>query len=184
MTRWSSEASYRRVAKTVNERRVVPCYNAPMLTESSSEPSPYRVTLFFGPEQVEGHASASACVFNVKKRSWKGGIQVAVEVTESQIDSARADTDFPQWMADALVEIPQGDRASMIERAQDLFVQALCWCKLELLLQAGITQENQRLVFDIWRTELREAVLQRSGFIRSYVANELDLTPRDWGRPA
>ncbi|HJT22885.1 MAG TPA: hypothetical protein VJ746_20600 [Nitrospira sp.] len=156
----------------------------PMFTESSSEPSPYRVTLFFGPEQVEGTGSTSACVFNVKKRSWKGGIQVAVEITESQIDSARAGTEFPQWIADALVEIPPDDRAALIERAQDLFVQAVCWCKLELLLQAGITQENQRLASDMWRTQVMEAVLQRADFIRSYVANELDLTRKDPGRSA
>ncbi len=151
-----------------------------MLTESS-EPSPYRVTLFFGPERVEGAGSASACVFNVKKRSWKGGIQVAVEVTETQIDSASAGTGFRRWIDDALVDLAPDDRAALIERAQDLFVQAVCRCKLELLLQAGITQENQRLAPDKWRTELMEAVLQRADFIRSHVANELDLTRKDPG---
>ena len=49
----------------------------------SSVPIPelpqYRVTLFFGPEPVKARPSRVCCVFNVKKRSWKGGVQIAVE---------------------------------------------------------------------------------------------------------
>ena len=48
----------------------------------SSDPAQYRVTFFFGPEAVEERPDHLRCVFNVKKRSWKGGVQVAVDVAE------------------------------------------------------------------------------------------------------
>jgi len=49
-----------------------------MAVERAPEPSQFRVALFVGPQPVEGKPFTSSCVFNVKKRSWKGGIQVAV----------------------------------------------------------------------------------------------------------
>ena len=39
----------------------------------------YRVTLFYGPDLAPGDHSRLHCVFNVKKRSWKAGIQVALQ---------------------------------------------------------------------------------------------------------
>jgi hypothetical protein len=58
-----------------------------MTIEHAPEFSQFRVTLFVGPQPVEGRPFTSSCVFNVKKRSWKGGIQVAVVITQSQIES-------------------------------------------------------------------------------------------------
>ena len=58
-----------------------------MAIELAPEPSQFRVTLFVGPQPVEGRSDASSCIFNVKKRSWKGGIQVAVVITQNQIDT-------------------------------------------------------------------------------------------------
>ena len=62
-----------------------------MAVTHAPEPSQFRVTLFVGPQPVEGRPFTYSCVFNVKKRSWKGGIQVSVVVTQSQIDSLSAD---------------------------------------------------------------------------------------------
>lgn len=150
-----------------------------MPPDSLPESSPYRVTLFFGPDHVTSTASTYACVFNVKKRSWKGGIQVAVEITESQIESSRAITGFGQWLADALVAVPPEDRQLQGERAGELFVQAVCWCKLDLALQTGIVQENQCLAAGAPTGNiLQETVRGRRDFITSYVMAELDLTPR------
>jgi hypothetical protein len=53
------------------------------------------------------------------------------------------------------------------------------WCKLDLLLQSGITQENQCLAADILVDELRNLAIERAGFITSYVMDELDLPPGD-----
>jgi hypothetical protein len=64
-----------------------------------------------------------------------------------------------------------------------VFIQAVCWCKLDLALQAGITQENQCLSDNPEIAEVRDAVINRKHFITSYVATELDLVLRDVTAP-
>src|SRR5437870_10975329 len=116
-----------------------------MAIELAPEPSQFRVTLFVGPQPVEGKPYAFSCIFNVKKRSWKGGIQVAVVLTQNQIDTLSTDVDFSRWLAMALVDLEDEARLSHEKRANELFTQAVCWCKLDLALQSGIVQENQSL---------------------------------------
>ena len=154
-----------------------------MAIEHAPEPSQFRVTLFVGPQPVEGRPFTFSCVFNVKKRSWKGGVQVAVVVTQSQIDRLSTDVDFPSWLALTLIDLADEDRSSHQERAHELFIEAVCRCKLDLALQSGIAQENQCLVDDIGITEIRDTVIKRTNFITSYVASELDLVPRDVTAP-
>jgi hypothetical protein len=154
-----------------------------MAVEHAPEPSQFRVTLFVGPQPVEGRPFTSSCVFNVKKRSWKGGIQVAVNISQSQIDTLSAELDFSRWIAKALDDLSAEDRVSREERAHELFIQAICWCKLDLVLQSGITQENQCLADDTWITEVRDTVIRRTNFITSYIASELDLVSRDVTAP-
>ncbi len=69
------------------------------------------------------------------------------------------------------------------DRAHELFIQAVCWCKLDLALQSGIAQENQSLEDTTWDAEIRDAVIKRTDFITSYVASELDLVLRDGTTP-
>jgi hypothetical protein len=154
-----------------------------MALEHAPEPSLFRVTLFVGPQPVKGKPFTSSCVFNVKKRSWKGGVQVAVDITQGQIDQFSADVDFPRWLALALADLADTDRVCQQERAHELFIQAVCWCKLDLALQSGITQENQCLAADTWIAEVRETVIKRTNFITSYIAAELDLAPKDATAP-
>lgn len=154
-----------------------------MAVEHAPEPSQFRVTLFVGPQQVEGRPFTCSCVFNVKKRSWKGGIQVSVVLTQRQIDSLSADIDFPRWLNLALVDLADEQRLAHQERAHELFIQAVCWCKLDLALQSGIAQENQSLEDTTWDAEIRNAVTKRTDFITSYVASELDLVLRDGTTP-
>jgi hypothetical protein len=154
-----------------------------MAIERAPEPSQFRVTLFVGPQPVEGRPFTSSCVFNVKKRSWKGGIQVAVVLTQSQIDSLSKDVDFSPWLDLALVDFADDVRLSHQRRAHELFIQAVCWCKLDLALQSGIAQENQSLEDETWNAEIRDAVIKRTNFITSYVASELDLVLRDVTAP-
>jgi hypothetical protein len=150
-----------------------------MTVTHAPEPSQFRVTLFVGPQPVKGNPFTSSCVFNVKKRSWKGGVQVAIDITQSQIDRLSTDVDFPRWLALALADLADADRVFQQERSHELFIQAVCWCKLDLALQSGITQENQCLAADTWIAEVRETVIKRTNFITSYIAAELDLAPRD-----
>ena len=148
-----------------------------MPAEPVSELSSYRVSLFFGPQRVDGESSIQACVFNVKKRSWKGGVQVAVELTDTQIASVRAASEFHRWLDETLRSAPNEERKSLEERAEELFIQALCRCKLDLLLQAGITQENQCFTADTGSAEWEASTRGHRDLITSYVAAELDLAP-------
>ena len=150
-----------------------------MAVTHAPDPSQFRVTLFVGPQPVDGKPFTYSCVFNVKKRSWKGGIQVAVVLTQSQIDRLSTDIDFPCWLTLALVDFTHDDRLAHQERAHELFIQAVCRCKLDLALQSGIAQENQCLEDDMGITEVRDAVIMRAHFITSYVASELDLVLKD-----
>jgi hypothetical protein len=154
-----------------------------MAVKHAPEPSQFRVTLFVGPQPVEGKPFTSSCVFNVKKRSWKGGIQVAVAITQSQIDVLSTDVDFSRWLALALIDLSDEERLSHQKRARELFIQAVCWCKLDLALQSGITQENQFFSDEAWIPEVRDTVIKRTNFITSYIASELDLVLRDVTAP-
>jgi hypothetical protein len=150
-----------------------------MSTDSSAESTQFRVTLFVGPQPVEGKPFTYSTVFNVKKRSWKGGVQVEVEIDQPQIDAVISATGFPHWLTEILLTVPLEDRSSYRDRGQELFIQAICWCKLDLLLQSGIMQENQCLKVDRFVEELRTSVTTRQEFITSHVASELDLLPND-----
>jgi len=150
-----------------------------MAVEHAPALSQFRVTLFVGPQPVEERPFTYSCVFNVKKRSWKGGVQVTVVLTQCHIDHLSTDIDFPRWLTQALVDLAEEDRLSHQERAHELFIQAVCWCKLDLALQAGITQENQCLSDNTGIVEVRDAIINRTNFITSYVAAELDLVLKD-----
>lgn len=150
-----------------------------MAADALSELSQFRVTLFVGPQAVQGKPFTQVTVFNVKKRSWKGGVQVAVELEQPQIDRLGAATDFPQWLEQALLTAPEEERAAYHERAQELLIQALAWCKLDLLLQSGITQKNQCLAADTFVAELDRIAPTKRDFLASHVAAELDLLPHN-----
>ena len=154
-----------------------------MTIEHAPEFSQFRVTLFVGPQPVEGRPFTSSCVFNVKKRSWKGGVQVAVVITQSQIEMLSVGMGFSRWLAQALIGLSDENCTSHQERAHELFIQAVCWCKLDLALQAGITQENQFLADETWTAEVRDTVIKRKNFVTSYIASELDLVLKDAAAP-
>ncbi len=145
----------------------------------SSVPIPqlplYRVTLFYGPEPVEPCPSRLRCVFNVKKRSWKGGIQVVVEVEESQLALARQAIGFDAWLTALLASVPRNEQEEYERRGRDLFVQSICALKLDLALEGGIQQENTCLGGEKLVRELSRSVSERVDRIRSYVSTELDL---------
>ena len=132
---------------------------------------------------MQGRPFTFSCVFNVKKRSCKGGVQVNVAIGQSQIDRLSTDVDFSSWLARALADLPDEERPSYQERAWELFIQAVCWCKLDLALQSGITQENQCLADDTWTAEVRDTVSSRTDFITSYITSELDLLSSDAPAP-
>ncbi len=147
------------------------------MQELSRDISLYRVTLFFGPEPVAGENIAQACVFNVKKRSWKAGIQVAVEIHSDQLSALRHAIQLEDRLKKNLATLDACDRSHYEERTRELFAQAVCWCKLNLRLQAGLGQENQRMGTDELTIELHQAVTDRLEWIVTYILQELDLVP-------
>lgn len=145
----------------------------------SSAPIPqnpqYRITLFFGPEPVAGHPSRATCVFNVKKRSWKGGVQVAVEMEDEQLTRARQVIGFEPWLEATLSGVVEAERSDYERRAQDLLAQAICSLKLELAIEAGLPQENQTIQAGALAGEVDRALLLQADRIKAQILAELDL---------
>lgn len=145
----------------------------------ASVPTPelpqYRVTLFFGPEPLKATPSRVCCVFNVKKRSWKGGVQIVVELEEDQLARARQTIGFEGWLNKVVDGLPEGERDDYQSRAHDLLVQGLCALKLDLAIDVGIRQENGCIAGDALVKELDQAVSDQRARIQSQILTELDL---------
>jgi len=133
--------------------------------------------LFFGPEPVEGVSDIQVCVFNVKKRSWKAGIQISVEVGHAQLDHLRQLIRLADRITEVLLPLAPGDRPPYEARVGDLFAQAVAWCKLDLCLAVGLTQEHQRIHATEFVSELDRFVVERTEYVETYILSELDLTP-------
>lgn len=146
-----------------------------MAIPPSSEPAHYRVTFFFGPEAVEHQSNRLRCVFNVKKRSWKGGVQVAVDVAQDHLTQVRERIGYPAWLGQILQDVEPDDQVDLISRADDLLVQALCTCKLNLALHRGLEQENQTIGAEAFDAELNRVIDERPGQLTDRIRLELDL---------
>jgi hypothetical protein len=145
-------------------------------SQSAPDVPPYRVTFFYGPEPVgEDRPGLLCCTFNVKKRSWKGGVQIAVEVEERQVARARDMTGFEGWLTRLLATLLDAERADYESRARDLFVQHLCRLKLDLAIEAGLQQENSRMGADAFAKELDAAAPPRKDRLLSNILAELDV---------
>ena len=146
-----------------------------MAFPSSPQTPLFRTTLFFGPEPVAGASGLVRCVFNVKKRSWKSGIQVEVRLPEEAIDRARASLGYEPWVEGLLTTVPSEEREGYRQRAGDLLAQQLCSLTLELALAGGLPQENQLLDSTHVVQELEASIPSRVGEIREWMLAELDL---------
>jgi hypothetical protein len=146
-----------------------------MTSSAIPELPPYRITLFFGPEPVNGRPACLSCVFNVKKRSWKGGIQVDVRLDETQVARARRTLGFEGWLDAALAVVSERDREVYRHRADDLLAQGLCARKLDLAIEEGLTQENQVLEEQHYVSELDDAVGRSADLLKAQILTELDL---------
>lgn len=146
-----------------------------MITESARESPAYRITLFYGPEPVGGESGPLACVFNVKKRSWKAGIQVCVEISTDQLSGLGQELHVGDRLEKCLNTLDPEERPLYQDRIVDLFAQALCWCKLDLQLKVGLTQETQRIPAHAFMTELDRAAHDREESVIAHILEELDL---------
>jgi len=145
----------------------------------TTRPSPrvplYRITLFYGPEYLEGSPQTIQCVFNVKKRSWKGGVQIVVDVDQLQFARVRGALQFDKWLEGILVQLPEDFRSESAERANDLFAQQVCLMKLQQAIQQGVRQENTTLEREVLVKELDEITTQEADQIKNQVLTELDV---------
>ena len=135
----------------------------------------FRITLFYGPEAVEGSTDSMHCVFNVKKRSWKGGVQVDVVVARNQITRLEEVIEFKPWLTNLLRPLAVGNKEDYLEKGQDLFAQLVCFHKLQLFIQEGINQENTRVPRDLLVSETAKAVQREADEIKGQIVVELDL---------
>ena len=135
----------------------------------------YRLTLFYGPEQDESNADTVYCVFNVKKRSWKGGVQVVVEVAQDQLAAIRHFLNFDRWLHERLEHLPENEREDYLDRGQDLFVQQVCQSKLLLAIKEGLRQENSRMSKDVLVAELNATLQIDDAAVKEEVLKELDI---------
>ncbi|GJL66337.1 MAG: hypothetical protein NPIRA05_13080 [Nitrospirales bacterium] len=146
-----------------------------MATRPSPQVPPYRITLFYGPDYLEGSPNTIQCVFNVKKRSWKGGVQIVVDVDHVQFARVGASLRFDQWLETILVQLPEDFRSESEARAKDLFAQHVCLMKLQQAIQQGIKQENATLERDMLVEELDRVTAQQADQIKNQVLTELDV---------
>jgi hypothetical protein len=146
-----------------------------MSTPPAPQPPLFRITLFYGPEALSGAPARYGCVFNVKKRSWKAGVQVAVEVPCSQVERLRDALDLERWISDLVSRVSEDERSEYELRARDLFVKELCSAKLTLGLAAHIKQENASLPPDCLAEELERSVRESADRLKSGILAELGL---------
>lgn len=146
-----------------------------MITAASHDIAAYRVSFFFGPEPVEGQADVLACVFNVKKRSWKAGVQVAVEISNSQLLAIERTIQWRDRLAKSLVAVEPQERTDYHERSGDVFVQTVCRKKLDLRLLFGLAQNNRRILSEELIAELDQAISKHPDQLISSILDELGL---------
>ncbi|HBP88350.1 MAG TPA: hypothetical protein PKK23_12060 [Nitrospirales bacterium] len=141
----------------------------------------FRITLFYGPEAVEGASDSVHCVFNVKKRSWKGGVQVEVVMKKEQITRLERVLQHPSWLEVVLRGVPIEDREEYREKSHDLLVQLICFHKLHAFIHQGIRQENIQVSGDALISETEEVVQREAEEIKRQIYVELDLVETERG---
>jgi hypothetical protein len=154
------------------------CYNAAISMIPTPQLPLYRITLFYGPEPVSGRPPRLTCVFNVKKRSWKGGVQIAVEIDQDQVTAIRQRLSFDSWLNGIVSAVQENERADYKSRAGDLFAQELCSMKLALALERDLRQENSRLEATQFVEELDRLAPAQADRIKSKLLAELS-----WSEP-
>ena len=146
-----------------------------MSISSSPKIPSYRTTLFFGPEAHETNPDIVYCVFNVKKRSWKGGIQLVVEIAQPHAFRCKQILQLETWLRNILRHLPQEDYDEYFQRGQDLFLQCLCQEKLQLAIEGGLRQETTLLSHDVLSRELEDAIRQNGHALKETLFAELDV---------
>ena len=135
----------------------------------------FRITLFYGPEVLEGASETIHCVFNVKKRSWKGGVQIDIVVGRNQIQQLENQLKFRPWIDELLRVVPSEEREDYIKQGNDLWIQFLCFHKLGIFIRQGIKQESTEVSAGQFIPEMDEVIRCEAQNIKKQILVELDL---------
>jgi hypothetical protein len=135
----------------------------------------FRITLFFGPEKTGDDESRWRCVFNVKKRSWKGGVQVSVDISGAQVDRLVRTLSLAAWSSAVLAHLSDEERPVFRQRMEEVFIQLLCGRKLDLALQSGLEQHNQEISADALIKEVDDLSVSEREHLFASLRTELDL---------
>ncbi len=135
----------------------------------------FRITLFYGPETVAGASNTIHCVFNVKKRSWKGGVQVGIQMNLSQLEEMNQRFDYRSWINGILLNVPSEERQIYHQKAEDLLTQLICFYKLQEYIQQGIQQENVQVSPEQLFEETQTVVFREMEEIKRQILVELDI---------
>ena len=141
----------------------------------------FRITLFYGPEVLEGASETIHCVFNVKKRSWKGGVQVDIVVGRNQIQQLENQLKFRPWIDELLRVVPKEEREDFVQQGYDLWIQFLCFHKLGIYINQGIKQESTQVLAEQFIPEMNEVIRREVQNIKQQIMVELDLEAFETG---
>lgn len=105
----------------------------------------------------------------------EGGFQVAVDMRQTHLARIRGWIAFQSWLNRLLQIVSPDEREDIRQRADDLFVQAVCTCKLTLALQDGLEQANQTISSEAFQQELDVTLQTQPEQILDPIRLELDL---------
>jgi hypothetical protein len=135
----------------------------------------FRINFFFGPDEKPDSTGVLVCVFNVKKRSWKGGVQVGVELFMEQLQQLADGCQLDELIEMIRAKVEPAEFSDYQQRARDLFIQRVCMVKLNLVVGKGIHQENQTIPADAMKQELDSEIPGQADSIRQAILTELDV---------
>lgn len=138
----------------------------------------FRTTLFFGPEPVEDDPTTIQCVFNVKKRSWKAGIQIAVHLRRVALTAAWTRGALGAWLTQLVAVLPEEERAAAYTRGEEQCHVELARLKLQEALDLGLPQENQTLAARDHEAALERLSPADFATLLAQLRAELDLPDR------
>ncbi len=96
-------------------------------------------------------------------------------MTQDHLGQAREQIGFSSWIREQLQEVGQDDQDQIARRAEELFIQSLCTCALNLALHAGIAPENQVIAAQTFATELQRIIREQPEQVTDRIRLELDL---------
>ena len=88
---------------------------------------------------------------------------------------------FQPWIEDCLRKVPGDEQDNYRKQGYDLFIQFICFHKLEIYILKGIKQENTLVARDVLIPETYEVIQREAEKIKQQIIVELDIEEFDKG---